>query len=387
MTKRNDAWLYEAFRREAELPPSLEGKLRQSYAAVRLSGRRKEETASVMKHTEKRRKRVKTVVLAAAAVLILSMAALAAGLHGDFFHSAYGTGVESRAARTEDKLDAEGNVIGRESYPAAERVEPDAEAAEELLEGHVAHSGESVCLGGYTFTLEDWVMDENGNGAATVRVENPDGLNIKADGIYYALQGEFIPFTVSFYSGGALMDSRDLLSAESLTETSAVYVCYLAGGEWSPGADVQVKFRAWNGGFDEAMAAELGTGQVCPLYDEASLNLSGAPAAETRVFAGEGVSAEISPVGMKLCWEEALRVSDATYGQSGAAPVCRELVLRYADGSEYTALSDARALNNVPVSYTDGRSVWLAFNRLAAVEELESVQLTAGGAELTLLPE
>lgn len=389
MTKRKDVWLRAAFEQEAELPGSLEAKLSESYDTIRLLSRRKEETETLMKNTKKQRKNIKIIAIAAAFVLVLSMAALAAGLYTDFFHSAYGTGVEGREAYTADKLDAGGNVVGQESYPAVERVEPDMAAAEELLEGHVAHSGGQVSLGGYTFTLEDVVLDENGNGAVTVRVENPQGLNIKEDGIYYALQGEFIPFSIGFYSGGALIDSRELLSAESLTETSAVYVCYLAGGAWSEGEDIRVKFQAWNGGFDEAMAAELGNGQVCPLYDEESLSLSAAQALETVSFAGDGLLAEISPVGMKLCWEEALSVSDEMYSAAAAAPVCREIVLCYADGSEYVVRSDEQALDNVPVSFTDNKNVWIAFNRLADVENLESVQLVAGGENpaLTLLPE
>lgn len=389
MTKRKDAWLRAAFEQEAELPGSLEAKLSESYDTIRLLSRRKEETEILMKNTKKQRKNIKIIAIAAAFVLVLSMAALAAGLYTDFFHSAYGTGVEGREAYTVDKLDAGGNVVGQESYPAVERVEPDMAAAAELLEGHVAHSGGQVSLGGYTFTLEDVVLDENGNGAVTVRVENPQGLNIKEDGIYYALQGEFIPFSIGFYSGGALIDSRELLSAESLTETSAVYVCYLAGGAWSEGEDIRVKFQAWNGGFDEAMAAELGNGQVCPLYDEESLSLSAAQALETISFAGDGLSAEISPVGMKLCWEEALSVSDEMYSAAAAAPVCREIVLCYADGSEYVVKSSQQALDNVPVSFTDNKNVWIAFNRLADVENLESVQLVAGGENpaLTLLPE
>ncbi len=389
MTKRKDAWLRAAFEQEAELPGSLEAKLSESYDTIRLLSRRKEETEILMKNTKKQRKNIKIIAIAAAFVLVLSMAALAAGLYTDFFHSAYGTGVGGREAYTADKLDADGNVVGQESYPAVERVEPDMAAAEELLEGHVAHSGGQVSLGGYTFTLEDIVLDENGNGAVTVRVENPQGLNIKEDGIYYALQGEFIPFSIGFYSGGARIDSRELLSAESLTETSAVYVCYLAGGAWSESEDIRVKFQAWNGGFDEAMAAELGNGQVCPLYDEESLSLSAAQALETVSFAGDGLSAEISPVGMKLCWEEALSVSDEMYSAAAAAPVCREIVLCYADGSEYVVKSSQQALDNVPVSFTDNKNVWIAFNRLADVENLESVQLVAGGENLalTLLPE
>lgn len=398
MTKRNDAWLYEAFGKEAELPSALEAKLRESYAAIRLLSRGKEEKVIRMKNTEKSRKSIRTIAFAAAAVLVLSMAVLAAGLHTDFFHSAYGTGVEGRSARTEDKLDADGHVIGQESYPAVERVEPDMAAAEELLEGHVAHSGDQVSLGGYTFTLEDIVLDKNGNGAVTVRVENPDGLNIKEDGIYYALQGEFMPFSISFRCGGAFVDSRDFLSAESLTATSAVYVCYLAGGAWSEGADIQVEFQAWNGGFDEAMAAELANGQVFPLYDSESLTLSTAQAAETLVLAGERVTAEVSPVGMKLTWEEYLSTSDEMYWQDYAwgeseqpltAPSCREIVLCYADGSEYVVRSEEQALDNTSVAYTDNKNVWIAFNRLAEVEHLESVQLVAGGENLalTLLPE
>ena len=393
MTKRNDAWLYVAFGKEAELPSSLEAKLSESYDTIRLLSRRKEERVISMKNTEKTRKSIRTIAFAAAAVLILSMAVMAAGLYTDFFHSAYGTGIESRAARTEDKLDADGHVIGQESYPAAERVEPDMAAAEAVLEGYVAHSGDSVSLGGYTFTLEDIVLDENGNGAVTVRVENPDGLNIKEDGIYYALQGEFIPFSISFYSAGRMLSSRELLSAESLTETSAVYVCYLAGGRWSEGSDILVEFQAWNGGFDEAMAAELANGQVCPLYDSENLALSIAPAAETVDLAGEKVRAEVSAVGMKLTWEEYQSTSDEMYWQDYVwgeseqpltAPNAREIVLCYADGSEYVVRSDEQALDNAPVSYTDNKHVWIAFNRLAEVENLESVQLVAGGERLEL---
>ena len=76
MKKNSDAWLYEAFSRDTELPPSLETRLAQTCEAVRRESRGKE---TEMKLT--RRNNIRTILLVAAALLVLSVSAYAVYQH------------------------------------------------------------------------------------------------------------------------------------------------------------------------------------------------------------------------------------------------------------------------------------------------------------------
>lgn len=327
------------------------------------------------KGTKKLRPAYRGALIAAVVAVLLMGTALAVAAHTDFFHSAYGTGIAGREGSTIVETDESGNVIKVEGYPAVERVETDPEAAEALIGEYVASAkDQSVELCGYTFTLRDYVIDENGIGAITVDVDNPDGLNIKEDGRYDVYAGEFQPFTMWVWAGGWPLDTNNLRDTESTTDTHARYVIYIAGGAQSA-EELSVRFTAWNGTFMEIDSHEETNGQVFPNYDEAELVIPASDPVPVRSYVGNELTAELSPVGLTL------RCGNGASGE-GEQLDERSIVIEYADGSEYVVLSAFEY--NETAALGRGKTIWTAFNRLVEVENVTAIRAT--GAVGTLAP-
>lgn len=343
-----------------QTPSSFEGRVQDTLRGL-------EETPMRENHTKKLRPAARTALIAAVVAVLLMGTALAIAAHNDFFHRAYGTGIAGQDAYSVPKTDEAGNIISYEEYPAVERVEADPDTAEALIGEYVASAiDSSVELCGYTFTIRDYVIDENGIGAITVDVDNPDGLNIKQDGNYYADEGEFPPFNMNLWAGNFPLDSMELRTTETATDTHAQYVVYVAGDP--TGSDAwYFRFMVWNGTFDEEMTRQYGsTGQVFPNYDDAVLSVPKSEPVPAVRFAGGEVTAELSPVGVTL------RVGG---GASGEPEVfsCRRLVIEYADGSEYTVESED--VYNKAVSMNMGEVIWTAFNRLVEPENVTGIRV------------
>ena len=113
--------LYEAFRREADIPPELQQRLGRTYEQLRQLGRTERE--STMPHKTTRRW-IRTLLVAAVIMSLLTVTAFAVGVHTGFIASAFGTGVSSR-----------------EGY---ERVDVDPDLAENLIGEYIAQVGTVV---------------------------------------------------------------------------------------------------------------------------------------------------------------------------------------------------------------------------------------------------
>ena len=343
-----------------EVPASFEKKIQETLAGL-------EDDTVIVNNKRRPRKAYVTALVAAIIAVLLAGTALAIALHTEFFHSAYGTGIAGRDSRTIIETDESGNVIKVEGYPAIERVEVDPETAEALIGDYVASAkGQSIELCGYTFTLRDYVIDENGIGAITVDVDNPNGLNIKENGHYYTYEGEFQPFTMWVWAGGWPLDTNDLRDTESTTDTHARYVIYIAGGAQSAD-ELSVRFTAWNGTFMELDTHEETYGQVFPNYDEAELVIPTSDPVSVKSFAGADMTAELSPVGLMLQWGDG-------YYAAGEQFDYRSLVIEYADGSEYVVKSES--VYNQTVALGMGTTVWTAFNRLVEPENVTAIHVT-----------
>lgn len=299
-----------------------------------------------------RRKRPGVIILAAALALALSITALAA-YHNGFFKNVFGTGVSGQDAY-DVVLSGEGEGLDKvEHFPAIERVDADAEKAEALVGAYVTEIGQSVKLGSYTFTLENMVLDENGIGALTVHVENPEGHGIRYDG-----KDEDLPFSMDVEQGhgeNRFMDSRDYLVEKSFTDTQADYVIYvtplesLSTGE---GLSLCIQLRQ-----PETEASEWSTASI-PLRIEHQVN--------ARSLSADGVRAEVSPVGMTLRYDMG----------AGTEKSENAITVRYADGSEYVVLgSDLHNLSVHSVS-SNFENHWIAFNRLADMDNITEIAVS-----------
>ncbi len=307
----------------------------------------------------KKLRRPAAVILAAALALALSAAALAAVFHGDFFKDVFGRGVAGQQA-FDVVLDdgTDGGIAKTEHYPATERVEVDGEKAEELVGDYVSAVGQSVTLGKYTFTVEDALLDENGIGAVTVHVENPDGHNLSQSGKYDQAAGEYVPFTVNIERESGeyrYMDTRSYLVTESFTETEATYVYYFT------------PFEPLQAGEELTMTFSLRQDSDYPEWPRASIVIPSADKVPSRSFADEKARCYISPVGMTLIYD-----TDLSEGESRTES---EIIIRYTDGSDYTL--KAADLHNISVSSLsrEGDTVWMAFNRLADTDNIAEIRI------------
>ena len=304
-----------------------------------------------------RHKRPGVIILAAALALALSITALAA-YHNGFFRNVFGTGVNGQEA-CDVVLPGEGEGIDKiEHYPAVERVDVDTEKAEALVGAYVTEIGQSVKLGSYTFTLENMVLDENGIGALTVHVENPDGHGIRADGKYDEDKGEYTPLSMDVERSrgeNCFMDSRDYLVEKSFTDTQADYVIYVTPFETFPTGEnlsLRVQLRQPE--------------KEAPEWPTAYIQLPTENLVSARSFTANGVHAEVSPVGMKLRYDIG----------TGMEKTEDAITVRYADGSEYVVLgADLHNLSVHSVS-RDYENHWIAFNRLADMDNITEIAIS-----------
>ena len=299
-----------------------------------------------------RRKRPGVIILAAALALALSITALAA-YHNGFFKNVFSIGVKGQEAY-DVVLSGEGEGLDKtEHHPAVERVEVDAEKAEELVGAYVTEIGQSVKLGKYTFTLENMVLDENGIGALTVHVENPDGHGIRNDG-----KGKDLPFSMNVERGSGknrFMDMRDYLVEKSFTETQADYVIYVTPLEALPEGET-LSLRL------ELLQPEKGPTE----WPTASIPLPTENKVGTRSFSADGVHAAVSPVGMTIRYDIG----------AGAEKAENAITVRYADGSEYVVMGSD--LHNISVHSgdLDFENHWIAFNRLADMDSITEIAIS-----------
>ena len=304
------------------------------------------------------KKKISTaVVLALAALLTLSATALAAAWHNGFFHNAFGTGVQGQEAYdVEDAGEGEG-LAKTEHYPTIEREDVDEEKAEALVGAYVADIGKSVALKNYTFTLESALLDENGVGALTVRVENPDGHGLQRRAADYTDEAPEPFFCVIHRAAGDFphMDDHMEIVSDAFTETEATLVYYV-----TPFAPLPA---------DEALTLELVLNE--PDVDPedlpaATLELPGGDRLPARRFQADGATCQVSPVGMAL-----------TYGfNTNEEAIEDSIVIHYADGSDYVVKGEDVINMSVSSLSADLSTTWIAFNRLADADAISGIGIS-----------
>lgn len=374
MRKKQDQWLYDAFAREISIPETMEARLADSLALVRQKSRGKD---TDMKHYHRRG--WKTALLIAAVVALLAGTAVAAGMHTGFFESAYGD-EGKRPQWTEPKYDSHGKITGTYTYPAVQGFEVDEEKADRLLGDYISDIEKTIEVDGYTITLHEFVMDENGIGSILVDVENPGGLGE----MFVSPLGKHSPPIIVQMRADTDIDfpyfGRDYVVVESsITDTSIRYVTYLTPTfDFEPGTDLIVEAVAEN---------------------TASVTLAAPDPVPAATFSGEGVTGELSSVGLKLMWDKPTgyisedRITGDEYGNiyvdgefymnqytegfnwealagPNEPPSIGDFRILFKDGSEYILQSET--IYNTQ-GYVNDWTCWYAFNNLVDVEEVEAI--------------
>ena len=265
------------------------------------------------------------------------------------------------------------------------------EASEEVvedLEAAVMEVGLSVEGNGYTLTIEDMVVDENGSGAVTLTLENPDGLGLSEDGVGISGGRGELWFTgvegldsiqMRFGEGTwRFPNSRCFYERDSLSETSVRATMYF---DAFGGLDEVLSGVCWGltwhvGEFGETENFEVATDWFMPTR-----------VVDAREFSGEGARASLSPLSVTYEIEER---------GEGHEFVTDCVSLQMRDGSELVVIDAADGAVN---TYTDTMHDDMftsshTLTQLVDVGEVESVlvrgHLCEGAeeetVELTLVP-
>ena len=303
------------------------------------------------------KKRIIAFALAAALLMGLGVTAYAVGVHGGFFRKAFGTGVPGREGKSVDVTDPEGNVITVERYPAEERVDMEEGRAEELIGAYVSAIGQSVTLGDYSFTVREVAVDENGNGAVTVDIDNPKGHGLTPEGGFV---GDVVPdpwFGYSVHgSEGTRISSHDRAAAEGYSNTHISFVYSITPSRpLAPEEDIILRFGVYSKDNSQ---------------EEAEITIPAAERIPTVGYSTEGLTAWISPIGMRLCFEDAY--NDGEYEEY----LIRELVVSYQDGSRYVVKSaDTVNYMSAVLDPEDRGILQITFNRLVDVDAVQKIIL------------
>lgn len=312
-------------------------------------------TGKESKHTARRR--IITLALVAALILALGAAAYAIGIHSGFFQSVFGKGIQGRDAFDVEITDESGNVVKTEHYPAIEREEVDEELAENLTGAFITSVGQSAVAGNHTFTLKEALVDENGIGAFTVHVSNPDGHGLVLSGNYGP--GGHQPFSWRLFPEGDEMhflDERDYIQPNSLSETEADIVFYFTPFTPLPkDTGLIVSFSVFTEGVD------------FPKWPKAELTIPAQEKLPCRTLTGEGTSAYLSPVGLVL--QEDNHERDEAMLES--------IRLIFEDGTEYTLMAPDLVNFSVASQSPDGLSVYYSFNRLCDAEHVKEIRISS----------
>ena len=312
------------------------------------------------------RLRVRTAVAIAATTALVASAAYAA-VNVDFAQLAFGPkGNADVEAHTVVEQDCINPVTGEpKSWVAPSRTwaDVDEQTVERLLDGYVFDAGLTTAEShGYTLTVGQCVMDENGNGIAAITIENPDGVDIADAGYGEVYLSNDAPVfeLVESPDGESPWDIRIVRDVEASTDTKLVGAAYFGPFRGTIGEGLVWSLASRGDGGQSSVQATNAAGESTYL-----------PAAtvSAKEFKGEdGSTVELSPIGM-------------VKHPGSVDQHVREVVIRFTDGTEYTVTRwgvDDPVVNAV-LSYgygweneDDGAHM---FNRLVDVDAVESIVL------------
>ena len=362
-------------------PPDA-GFLRQVEANMR-----KEQTMG----SKKTIKRLAVLALAATLVLALGATAYAVANYTDFFEQIFG-GPDAGEQTYEiplDHWDEEGNSTSMEITVEGEPV--DQEKAQALLGDKVAEAAKSITVGDYTCTVEDITWSENGVGALTYTIENPNGLpdvQMMNDVMgFYQWADDWVdvgdgkgrlengpsimpsgavstPITwESLVAAMMTVDSYNSLTSVTDTRLEGRTYFTLAVEEVQPEA-LDFYFFSKHTGNDIPLEEQLAN----QIPEEYRLTVPlPEPAEAVELTAEDGWTARVSPMGLEI-------TAPGEYALENFPT--SEMTIHYADGSEYVISGGEANMNNTIFGFVDESGVQRkVFNRLVDPAAVESVTL------------
>lgn len=261
--------------------------------------------------------------------------------------------------------DNSGQVL---NLPRMERVAVDADTMQRLVGDYLSTVDAVVEAEGYTFSLQTFLIDENGSGFLTYTMSNPDGVDYQDVGYGKVCTAKDPVLFVGYAGSDHHMDTEVYLDTAASTGTELHLVAYFSDfGFWHKGDDLVFAVAGQSGG-DWG-----GTISITPR--------TYLPAATFTAESGDTVT--VSALG--------IRIPNPAAAAGGVTDlVGDELVLHMADGTQYVVESEKDNIMNWVVGLCmadeDYRIIGSAysFNRMVDVDTVTSV--TFGGhyyADLT----
>ena len=297
--------------------------------------------------TKRKNHTVRRTLLLAAAVICLLTGTVAAASSGIIKLTGGSAGViDMLFGNTGDY--AEGAAIVRYdengklemNVPAWNREAVDAEVAERLVEPYLYTLEENtVTKGGFTYTLHAVLYDSNTEAYMMYwSVENPEGLGQYGLGV----NGEF-----SIVEGSdlfAVCGGRSYVDTVHSTETKLYVSSY--GVDWQE--ELYCEFGCWQD-WDKGKEQAWSDSQrlVIPRSDQGGM----------QAVTADGVT--VSPVAIRL--------------ENTHVDAVDELILTYADGSQYVVCSEEQFVDNRSYALGDTDYVVYTFNRIVDVEQVSGI--------------
>lgn len=328
------------------------------------------EVQKKMEHTKHNRHLTRAAVIGIAAALTLSAAFAAAKIMGGTLRRADNVGGDIVSAFDDGSIstqkavvyDSSGNQI---DLPDMVREHTDADTVARLVGDYLYDVEGTLTAGDYTLTLDSFLMDEQGMGVLTCRLENPNGIAYQDEG--YGKIG--LPVGLMLWQDAekkSHMDAEVYLDQAQSTDTCLQLVVYFGS------------FRVYHTGEPVYLSLneikENAVWQMLEIQPQAYV--------PTVTLSADGHAVTVSALGMTV---ENPVADELTV---------RELVLHFADGTDYAVESERLHQMNRLVSYWQGDgtgfpAVCAVFNRLVDIEGITSVTmegryLPEGGEHVTV---
>ena len=246
--------------------------------------------------------------------------------------------------------------------------------APQSLEGAVQEVNLSVEGNGYTLDIHEMAIDQNGCGAVTFTLSNPNGVN------YYKPAAEIGELVLNGGEEGQCLDTADMKFGEDWADTrctidkdtssDAVVNGTMYFASWDCERDLQ-RAVTWNICWTE------GEGERARQFEASTPEFNIGANVDIKKLHSDASSLEISPFSIQTY------IDDLGYDA-----VTKKMTVIYKDGSEQVIEDDAAGAYNTYFSLTrnSGENIWVP-TKLIDVDQVVSVTLegtrytSTGGAE------
>lgn len=336
----------------------------ETFSQLHASDTLYEEVLEMAENRGKRRRYHMLPKAAAACALAAALGGITvfAAAHGDFFQSIFGTKGQENVEVHEAEMDGQSWTA-----PAREWETADEGTAEHLAGDYTAQIGESVTVYGYTLTVDEYLIDENGIGAVMYTLSNPDGLAGVCDagyGEYYMSPDVPMKEIYMKSTNGKSFDHRNIVDQTQTTDTELHAVMYFAPFEkLDEGEEIQIIHSGY----------EIGENGKAATEEEQRITFMPDSFVPSDTYISEsGYTAHISPVGILF---------DApVFERAESGWTMQKLIITYTDGSVYQA-EDTDIDNIIVGCYGTDGGLLEVFNRLVDTEKIASVTVNGPDGE------